>query len=168
MTFCLQFKSIINVIFGDIVVCRVYKRICGIYQIYGCAEFKSAVARIETFSIWSEMYRIYLWVGSLSPSSRSSSLCSSLSYLILSFFFPSLLSLLSPPFFLSIFPSLLSSLFSFFLLSSYLFLSLLISYYIFSLSFSLSYSLPFFFSSSPLSLRLPSAFCALLSSYSYF
>ena len=29
VTFCLQFKSIIYVIFGDIVVCKVYKRICG-------------------------------------------------------------------------------------------------------------------------------------------
>ena len=167
MTFCLQFKRIIYVIFGDIVVCRVYKRICGIYQIYGCAEFKSAVARIEIFSIWSEIYRIYLWVGSLSPSSRSSSLCSSLSYLILSFFFPSLLSLLSPPFFLSIFPSLLSSLFC--LLSSpSFFLSLLSSYYLLSLSFFF----PFLFLSSSLLLFFsslsPSPLCSLLSACSYF
>ena len=61
MTFYLyNLKSIDYIIFLDIVVCRVYKRICGIYQIYVCAEFKSAVARIEIFSIWSEMSRIYL------------------------------------------------------------------------------------------------------------
>ena len=164
MIFCLQFKSIIYVIFLDIVVCRVYKRICGVYQIYVCAEFKSAVARFEIYSIWSEINRNCFSAGSLSPGSLLFLVSSlfSCSLLFLPFSLPllpplfSLLPLFSP---FSLLSSLLSSIFSFFLLSSYLFLSLLISYYIFSLSFSLSSSLPFFFSSSPLSLRLPSALC---------
>ena len=160
MTFCLQFKRIIYVIFGDIVVCRVYKRICGSYQIYVCAEFKFAVARFEIYSIWSEINRNCFSAGSFSLGSLlflvSSLFSCSLIFLRFSLpLLPPLFSLLPPfsPF--SLLSSLLSYIFSFFLLSSY---------YIFSLSFSL----PFFFSSSPLSLRLPSAFCALLSSYSYF
>ena len=160
MTFCLQFKSIIYVIFGDIVFAG--SRICGTIK-STLSEFKSAVARFEIYSIWSEMVQIYLWVGSLSPSYclLSLLLLSSFSSL-LSYPFPPLFSLLPPfsPF--SLLSSLLSSIFSFFLLSSYLFLSLLISYFIFSLSFSFSYSLPFFFSSSPLSLRIPSALLSAL------
>ena len=148
-------------------VCRVYKRICGSYQIYVYAEFKFAVARFEIYSIWSEINRNCFSAGSLSPGSLlflvSSLFSCSLLFLPFSLpLLPPLFSLLPPfsPF--SLLSSLLSSIFSFFLLSSYLFLSLLISYYIFSLSFSLSYSLPFFFSSSPLSLCLPSALCSLL------
>ena len=67
----------------------------------------------------------------------------------------------------SLLSSLLSSVFSLLLLSFYLVFLLIISF-LYLFSFLFSSSLPLCFSSSPLSLRLPSALCSLLSSYSYF
>ena len=123
------------------------------------------------------MYRIYLWVGSLSPSSLSSflspllSVVSSLfscSLLFLPFSLIPPLSSLLPSFSpFSLLSSLLSSVFSLLLLSLYLVFLLIISF-LYLFSFLFSSSLPLCFSSSPLSLRLPSALCSLLSSYSYF
>ena len=169
MTFCLQFKSIIYVIFGDIVVCRVYKRICGSYQIYVYAEFKFAVARFEIYSIWSEINRNCFSAGSLSPGSLlflvSSLFSCSLLFLPFSLpLLPPLFSLLPPfsPF--SLLSSLLSSP-SFFslLISSYLFLFLIISFlylFLFLIRFLSSSLLLLSLSVSPL---LSSALFSLLS-----
>ena len=171
MTFCLQFKSIIYVIFGDIVVCRVYKRICGSYQIYYQISVRSLSLRLlDLKSIrfgaryTESIYRsglfpqvLFLPLSPLLSLVSSSSLLSSFSSLLS---YPS--SLLSSPFFLSIFPSLLSSLFC--LLSSPSFiLSSLSSYYLLSLSFFF----PFLFLSSSLLLFFsalsPSPLCFLRS-----